>query len=47
MEERQFLDFYGKHNIIPVAQKLQDIGFQIYATRGTANFLLDSGISLK
>jgi carbamoyl-phosphate synthase large subunit len=34
-----------KENIIPVAKKLEDIGFQIYATRGTANCLLDSGIS--
>ena len=34
-----------KENIIPVAKKLEEIGFQIYATRGTANCLLDSGIS--
>ncbi|MDA3852128.1 MAG: carbamoyl-phosphate synthase large subunit [Spirochaetaceae bacterium] len=33
-----------KENILPVVQELQDLGFQICATRGTADFLYNKGI---
>jgi carbamoyl-phosphate synthase large subunit len=32
-----------KHDVIPLAQELEEMGFTIYATRGTAHVLRDSG----
>tara|TARA_Y100001970_G_scaffold12536_1_gene14358 strand:- start:44713 stop:48081 length:3369 start_codon:yes stop_codon:yes gene_type:complete len=32
-----------KHDVIPLVQELEDMGFKIYATRGTAHVLRDSG----
>ena len=32
-----------KHDVIPLVQELEDMGFTIYATRGTAHVLRDSG----
>ncbi len=32
-----------KHDAIPLAQELEEMGFSIYATRGTAHVLRDSG----
>ena len=32
-----------KHDVIPLAQELEEMGFSIYATRGTAHVLRDSG----
>ncbi|MCK4513908.1 MAG: carbamoyl phosphate synthase large subunit, partial [Spirochaetaceae bacterium] len=35
---------FDKETILPTVCKLQDLGFQIAATRGTANFLFRSGV---
>jgi carbamoyl-phosphate synthase large subunit len=34
-----------KNNAVRVAKRLQDLGFRIIATRGTAGFLNDSGVN--
>lgn len=35
---------FDKETILPTVRKLQDLGFQIAATRGTADFLFRSGV---
>ena len=36
-----------KIEMAPIAQKLDNLGFQIYATSGTAKFLNENGIEAK
>ena len=36
-----------KEEIYPIVKRMQDIGFTIYATKGTAAFLADKGVQVE
>ena len=33
-----------KENVVPIAKRFQNVGYKIFATRGTAKFLNENGV---
>src|SRR5690625_1968711 len=47
MKKRALISVSNKYNLIPFAQRLQDMDYEIISTGGTLKLLVDSGIDAK
>src|SRR5690625_1154800 len=47
MNKKALISVSNKYNLVPFAQKLEELGYEIISTGGTLKLLIDSGIQAK